>query len=78
MLAHKHRRGLEALVGAHLFTTLIVILAQHRLKEHPKEERKRNNKIDKGHTLARIVLLCKRCAGVTGMYIPVLGTSNEI
>lgn len=50
MLAHKHGLELETLVGAHLFIALIVILAQSRLEEHPKKERKRNNKIDKAHT----------------------------
>ena len=49
MLAHKHGLGLETLVRIHLFIALIVILAQSKLKEHPKKGRKGNNKIDKAH-----------------------------
>lgn len=64
MLAHKHELGIETLVGAPLFMALIVILAQSRLKEYPKRERKkkRNNKVDKAHM--HILLLCTRNAGI--------------
>lgn len=63
MLAHKHRLGLETLVRIHLFIALIVILAQSKLKEHPKKGRKGNNKIDKAHIHTQ-VLLCKRYNGI--------------
>lgn len=62
MLAHKHELGLETSVGAPLFMALIVILAQSRLKEYPKREKKekRNKKVDKAdmHT---------HCCSVKGM-----------
>ena len=62
MLAHKHGLGLETLMRIHLFIALIVILAQSKLKEHPKKGRKGNNKIGKPHI--HTVLLCKRYNGI--------------
>lgn len=62
MLAHKHERGIGTLVRAPLFMALIVILAQSRLKEYPKRERKK-----KKETIKLIKHTCTYCCSVQGM-----------